>query len=113
METDIKFTTTNSFSIRCGKCADIHNAQLDGKTQEECKCDCHEKIQQPTYIPYCPPDPCCPQFPPYQPVWTWTNGTADPFPNRGYTFCIGGTQTQPCSTHDQLNPSAGGCTCNG
>jgi hypothetical protein len=80
METDIKFTTTNSFSIRCGKCADIHNAQLDGKTSNPCECGCHEKYT-PTYTPI--QEPCCPQFPPY-PTWT---GTGDGIPNRGYTTC--------------------------
>ena len=25
----------------CKRCEDIHTAQKDGKTQKECKCDCH------------------------------------------------------------------------
>jgi len=112
--TDIKFNVysdnSNAFSIRCGKCADIHNAQLEGKTTEACKCDCHGKPNPITYIPYCPPDPCCPQFPPYEPIWQWTNGTADPFPNRGYTFCNNaGAQLTPCFRH--IDYATGGCNC--
>ena len=60
-----------SFSIRCDKCADIHQAQLDGKSTKPCECKCHEEYRP--YVPYCPPDPCCPQFPPYSPTWVYTN----------------------------------------
>ncbi len=77
---DIQFSTTsNSFSIRCGKCADIHNAQIDGKTNKACECDCHSTYQQPyqPYVPYCPPDPCCPQIPPWYTTFT-TCVTRDP-----------------------------------
>ena len=59
--TTITFTN-NNFSIRCDKCADIHNAQLEGKTSKPCECDCHKNTYHP-YVPYCPPDPCCPQQP--------------------------------------------------
>ena len=78
--------TSRSFSIRCGKCADIHNAQLDGKTNKQCDCDCHSTYSQP-YVPYyppynpCIPDPCCPQLPPTYYTTTITsgvNGTIDP-----------------------------------
>ena len=82
---DIQFSTTsNSFSIRCGKCADIHNAQIDGKTNKACECDCHSQYQQP-YVPYvpCVPDPCCPQFPTYY----TTTITA------GETTCMVGVET--------------------
>jgi len=27
--------------MTCKRCEDIHQAQLDGKTQTPCKCDCH------------------------------------------------------------------------
>ncbi len=27
--------------MTCKRCEDIHSAQKDGKTQNECKCDCH------------------------------------------------------------------------
>ena len=84
---------SNAFSIRCGKCADIHNAQLEGKTDKPCPCNCHDKPNYPTYIPYCPPDPCCPQIP-YQPIWYYAGEpqfdrqptTGDP-PFWGYTTC--------------------------
>jgi hypothetical protein len=70
-DTNVKFNVytddTNAFSIRCGKCADIHNAQLEGKTQESCNCDCHGNNYTPYYPPYnpCVPDPCCPTYPIY------------------------------------------------
>jgi hypothetical protein len=72
METNVTFSNTTNL-IRCGKCADIHNAQLEGKTNKACGCDCHDT---PKYIPYCPPyyDPCCPQIP--SPTWSYCNGTA-------------------------------------
>lgn len=71
------FTGTNSFSIRCGKCADIHNAQLDGKNTKPCECDCHGKYIEPyqPYVPYipCTPCPCTPQ-----PYYYTTGTTTDP-----------------------------------
>ena len=68
-DSNLVFTGDTQFSIRCGKCADIHNAQLDGKTNRSCECDCHNNNN---YIPYCPPyvDPCCPTYP--QPYYTTT-----------------------------------------
>jgi len=86
---------SNSFSIRCGKCADIHNAQLDGKTNKPCDCDCHNENHYTPYAPYCPPDPCCPQFPPY-PVWYTGTIPQNYPPNQFYTVC------------DTRDPSAGG-----
>ncbi len=70
---NVVFTGEYSFSIRCGKCADIHNAQLDGKNTKPCDCDCHTKVT-PDYIPYVPYyPPCpCPQYP--QPYY-YTTGT--------------------------------------
>lgn len=68
METSVTFNN-NSFSLRCGKCADIHTAQLDGKTTDSCKCDCHNTNYCPPYnIPY--HDPCCPIIP--SPIWCGT-----------------------------------------
>lgn len=62
---DLNITfTDNTFSIRCGKCADIHNAQLEGKTNKPCDCKCHSEYKPYIpYVPYCPPDPCCPTIP--------------------------------------------------
>lgn len=102
---------SNSFSIRCGKCADIHNAQLDGKTQKSCECDCHDKISQPyvPYMPYCPPDPCCPTWP--QPYYT-TPITGDP-PTLFYTtYCTdevncNGAQDICCTFNGTMDNSAG------
>ena len=63
--------------LTCDKCTDIHKAQKEGKTQEECKCKCHGKLDFPTNpfrtypddcCPYIPVDPCCPAIPPY-PMW--------------------------------------------
>ena len=77
LETNVTFSN-NSFSLRCGKCADIHTAQLDGKTAKSCECDCHSK-------PYCPPynipyhDPCCPIIP--SPIWCGTNAPNNCIPN--------------------------------
>ena len=69
LETNVTFSN-NSFSLRCGKCADIHTAQLDGKTAKSCECDCHGKSYCPPYnIPY--HDPCCPQIP-TNPIWYGT-----------------------------------------
>ena len=102
---DIKFSTdtddSHSFSIRCGKCADIHNAQIDGKTNKPCECDCHGKYQQPyvpfvPYIPYCPPDPCCPQIPPY---YTTTTGTDGRVYTTSYTTPYDGETTCDCREH--------------
>ena len=78
------FTETNSFSIRCGKCADIHNAQLDGKTNKSCECDCHGKYVEPyqPYVPYipCTPCPCPDHYPqPYYTTGTNTNDTVRTF----------------------------------
>lgn len=28
--------------MSCDRCSDIHKAQLNGKTNEECKCKCHK-----------------------------------------------------------------------
>jgi len=28
--------------MTCEKCSDIHEAQREGKTQNECKCTCHD-----------------------------------------------------------------------
>ena len=28
--------------MTCKRCDDIHTAQKDGKTQDECKCNCHD-----------------------------------------------------------------------
>jgi hypothetical protein len=28
--------------MTCKRCEDIHTAQKDGKTQEKCKCECHD-----------------------------------------------------------------------
>ena len=64
---ELTFTSDTTFSIRCGKCADIHNAQLEGKTDKPCSCDCHDKPNT-TYIPYNPCVPCCPEIP-YQPIY--------------------------------------------
>lgn len=64
--------------LTCDKCDDIHIAQRDGKTCDECKCTCHNNVilyPQPYYPPYnpCIPDPCCPTF--VQPYYTYTTGT--------------------------------------
>ena len=84
-ENSLVFTGEYTFSIRCGKCADIHNAQLDGKTNKSCECDCHgEKHYAPVY------DPCpCPypHYPPYWPQPYYTTGTGDPIPPQGQTVC--------------------------
>ncbi len=77
--------TSNSFSIRCGKCADIHNAQIDGKTNKACECDCHSQYQP--YCPPCIPDPCCPQIPPW---YYTTTSTGD---NIVVTTCMSGVET--------------------
>lgn len=29
--------------MSCDRCEDIHKAQLNGKTNKECECKCHEK----------------------------------------------------------------------
>ena len=29
--------------MACKRCEDIHTAQRDGKTQEQCKCNCHNQ----------------------------------------------------------------------
>lgn len=83
-ENSLVFTGEYTFSIRCGKCADIHNAQLEGKNTEPCTCDCHANITpdyQP-YVPYYPPCPC-PHWPYPQPYYT--TGTGDV--TTGQTFC--------------------------
>jgi len=83
-ENSLVFTGEYTFSIRCGKCADIHNAQLDGKNTCPCECDCHTKIIQPyvPYNPYYPPCPC-PQYP--QPYYTTiTSGSVDPTRGSNY-----------------------------
>ena len=71
--------------MTCDKCTDIHTAQREGKTTKECECNCHNETirfpMNPTYIPYCPPDPCCPVYPywqvipQYQPTYTTPNTT--------------------------------------
>lgn len=68
---DIKFNNIQ-FSIRCGKCADIHNAQLEGKTNRPCNCDCHESHYNPWVNPI---DPCCPQIPYYPTYYTTSPNT--------------------------------------
>lgn len=80
-DTNITFTGEYQFSIRCGKCADIHNAQLEGKNTEPCTCDCHAKIAEP-YQPYVPYYPCpYPHYPdPYPQPYYYTGthtGTID------------------------------------
>lgn len=63
METDITFNG-NQFSMRCGKCADIHNAQLDGKQADPCGCGCHNTYTGTyTHIPNTLP------YPPTNPIW--------------------------------------------
>ncbi len=87
-ENSLVFTGEYTFSIRCGKCADIHNAQLDGKNTKPCECDCHAKMVEPyqPYVPWLPPCPCpCPHYP--QPYYYTTTGTGDPMPRQGETFC--------------------------
>lgn len=81
--TNITFTGEYQFSIRCGKCADIHNAQLEGKSNTPCSCDCHAKPEP--YIPYAPWYPCtpCPCQP--QPYYTTiTSGSVDPTRGSNY-----------------------------
>ncbi len=58
--------------MTCDKCTDIHTAQREGKTQEECSCGCHVIKDNPLvspprpldywYYPTCTPccTPCCP-----------------------------------------------------
>lgn len=65
--------------MSCDRCEDIHIAQRDGKTSDECKCSCHTSITttnpwhwepiQPFY--YQPQVPC----------------TGDPIPPQGETIC--------------------------
>jgi hypothetical protein len=89
-ENSLVFTGEYTFSIRCGKCADIHNAQLEGKTTEACNCDCHGEVT-PNYtpcVPYYPPCPC-PHWP--QPYYYTTTGD---------TTC-----------DNPHSPTSGGCTC--
>lgn len=65
--------------MTCEKCDDIHIAQRAGKTNDECKCDCHNTISPNPFNPPCPyphydPYPCCPPWPqPYigDPFWQW------------------------------------------
>lgn len=57
--TTIQFGNNYQFSIRCGKCADIHNAQLEGKTNSPCECACHN---YPNYYPMTNPCPCPPYY---------------------------------------------------
>lgn len=80
--------------MSCDKCTDIHYAQREGKTSDECRCTCHkEKINpltnpiQPNYIPYYPNhDPCCPTIP-YSPIWCGTPYTTCHDITSGRTFC--------------------------
>ena len=86
-ENSLVFTGEYTFSIRCGKCADIHNAQLEGKNTEPCTCDCHANVTpdyQP-YVPYYPPCPC-PNWPYPQPYYTTGTNTND-LPNTTGTIC--------------------------
>ncbi len=34
-------TLSNVVKMTCDRCEDIHKAQRDGKTSNECKCSCH------------------------------------------------------------------------
>ncbi len=85
-ENSLVFTGEYSFSIRCGKCADIHNAQLDGKNKEPCSCDCHVKVTPDIpYVPYYPPCPCPCPYPQYpQPYYYTTSGSVDPTRGSNY-----------------------------
>lgn len=104
--TSIQFSDTNSFSIRCGKCADIHNAQLDGKQLKPCECDCHS--QYSPYIPYCPPDPCCPTIPPF--YYTTTIGGTGEMINSIVSTTFNTTDGIPLDV-DFWNRTASTCDC--
>jgi hypothetical protein len=84
-DSTITFTGEYQFSIRCGKCADIHNAQLEGKGTKPCECDCHAKIAEP-YVPYTPYIPCTPCPCPQYPYFYTTTGTKT-LPNTTGTIC--------------------------
>ena len=89
-DSTITFTGDYQFSIRCGKCADIHNAQLEGKNDKPCTCDCHANIT-PDYVPYVPwlpPYPCpCPNHPPQPYYYTTTGTNTNDLPNTTGTIC--------------------------
>lgn len=77
--------------MSCDKCTDIHYAQREGKTCEECKCGCHKErtnpliSPQPNYIPWY--DPCCPTLP-TGPIWCGTQPyTTCHDITSGRTFC--------------------------
>ncbi|KKN46034.1 hypothetical protein LCGC14_0677280 [marine sediment metagenome] len=109
--------------MTCDKCTNIHDAQKEGKTQDECKCTCHGStvtpLTNPWYDPCCPTipwyDPCCPAYPPPFCPPTITCGCCpctDPAnigkslglvcncQCHGTTFC-GGIQVQDCNAGAQ------------
>lgn len=71
--------------MTCDRCEDIHKAQRDGKTSDECKCSCHtstttitspwhwEPIQPLYYQPQVP----CTGDPPYRLGETWCDSKDD------------------------------------
>lgn len=68
--------------MSCDKCDDIHFAQREGKTCDECKCTCHINRINPLTSPN---TPCYPY--PYWQVIPHNSPTYTTDPFRGQTFC--------------------------
>lgn len=106
--------------LTCDKCTNIHDAQREGKTQDECKCTCHGSttapLTNPWYDPCCPVipiyDPCCPTYPP-QPIWQVFPDqlpVCNPFrTDTGTTWCnnAGAAQPTTLSFNCNFNDAAG------
>lgn len=75
--------------MTCNRCYDIHEAQKNGKTNNECKCCCHNNTVSPT-------------------IWYNTTSTTG---NPNFTYAVNGTNTytSTCDLQDKYPCNRVGC----
>ena len=87
--------------MSCNRCYDIHQAQKEGKTQESCKCNCHNITSTggTTTIPF---------------IWTnSTSATTATVPTSTCTFDTSGNAPHECRkcTYSSVNERCINCNC--